>query len=160
MANNTIKKMTLKLFTNELLEDTKNIFREYQSDIDTDLCFQDFENELKNLPGKYSEPNGRLYLAYKGDKTVGCIALRPINNNECEMKRLYVRPQFRKEGIGKILVEKIIADAKKIGYKHIVLDTLEKMNSAIRLYKTFGFEDYKPYCFNPEKDAVFMKLDL
>lgn len=143
-----------------LLDEVRNIFREYQSNIDTDLCFQDFESELKNLPGKYSEPDGRLYLAFSDDKIVGCIALRPINNDKCEMKRLYVRPQFRKMGIGKILVEKIIAEAKKVGYQKMVLDTLEKMNSAINLYKTFGFEDYRPYCFNPEKDAVFMKLDL
>lgn len=160
MANNTIKKITLKLFTNDLLEDTRNIFREYQSDIDTDLCFQDFENELENLPGKYSEPDGRLYLAFSDDKIVGCIALRSINSEECEMKRLYVRPKYRKEGIGRILVEKIISEARKIGYQKMVLDTLEKMNSAIKIYKTFGFEDYRPYCFNPEKDAVFMKLDL
>lgn len=143
-----------------LLDEVRNIFREYQSDIDTNLCFQDFENELKTLPGKYSEPDGRLYLAFLDGKIVGCIALRPINNNECEMKRLYVRPQFRKMGIGKILVEKIIAEARKIGYQKMVLDTLEKMDSAIRLYKIFGFEDHKPYCFNPENDAVFMKLDL
>lgn len=143
-----------------LLDETRRIFREYQESIDTDLCFQKFEEELASLPGKYAPPKGRLYLCFMGEQLVGCVALRPINDSDCEMKRLYVKPEFRGRGLGRVLAEKIITESKKIGYKEIFLDTLTSMKSAINLYKSLGFKKSEPYCFNPENDAVFMSLIL
>lgn len=143
-----------------LLSQTKEIFLEYQTSINTDLCFQNFEEELSSLPGKYSPPSGRLYLAFFDKKLVGCVAMRPFKENQCEMKRLYVRPAFRGQNIGRILAEKIIKDAQKMGYKQMLLDTLTTMTPAIKLYSSLGFKDYKPYCFNPICGAVYMCLDL
>lgn len=143
-----------------VLKQVREIFLEYQSAIKTDLCFQNFEEELSLLPGKYSPPQGRLYLAFIDTKLVGCVGLRPFKENQCEMKRLYVRPEFRGQNLGRILAEKIIQDAQEIGYKQMLLDTLTTMTSAIKLYSSLGFKDYKPYCFNPICGAVYMCLDL
>lgn len=106
-------KQTTSESSENLLNQTKEIFLEYQTSIDTDLCFQNFEEELSSLPGKYSPPNGRLYLAFIDTKLVGCVALRSFKENQCEMKRLYVRPEFRGQNIGRILAEKIIKDAQE-----------------------------------------------
>lgn len=163
---NKIEKINFKsVESNELLEETRKIFREYQESIDTDLCFQKFEEELVSLPGKYAPPEGRLYLAFVDDaiqheKIIGCVALRPFEDNKCEMKRLYVRPEFRGRGFGKILAEKIIKEAKKIGYKQMFLDTLDTMTSAINLYTSLGFKKASAYCYNPIKGAVYMYLNL
>lgn len=146
--------------TKELLDETRKIFREYQESIDTNLCFQKFEEELAGLPGKYSPTKGRLYLTYVGEKLAGCVALRPMENKDCEMKRLYVKPEFRGQGFGRILAEKIIKDAKEIGYKQMYLDTLDTMKSAVKLYKSLGFKDAPEYCYNPIDGAIFMYLDL
>lgn len=146
--------------SDELIEKTKRIFREYQESIETDLCFQKFEEELASLPGKYSYPQGRLYLAFIDNEIVGCVALRPMNDVNCEMKRLYVCPEYRGLGFGRILAEKIISDAKEIGYKKMFLDTLDTMVSAVNLYKKLGFKDAHEYCFNPIKGAIFLVLDL
>lgn len=143
-----------------LLSEAQEIFREYQTSIDTDLCFQKFEEELASLPGKYAPPNGRLYLAFMSETIVGCVALRPLEENQCEMKRLYVRPNFRGQNIGKILAEKIILDAKEIGYKQMFLDSLTTMTAALKLYHSLGFKDAEPYCFNPINGAIFMSLEL
>lgn len=143
-----------------LLECTKEIFLEYQESIDTDLCFQKFEEELTSLPGKYSYPSGRLYLAFSGEAVVGCVALRPIKDEKCEMKRLYIKPEYRGQGFGRILAEKIISDAKEIGYKQVFLDTLDTMKSAIKLYHSLGFKNTQSYCYNPLGGAIFMSLDL
>lgn len=153
------KQITLES-SEDLLNQAKEIFLEYQSAINTDLCFQNFEEELSSLPGKYSPPNGRLYLAFMENKLVGCVALRPFKGDQCEMKRLYVRPDFRGQNLGRILAEKIIKDAKEIGYEQMLLDTLTSMTSAIKLYSSLGFKDYQPYCFNPICGAVYMCLDL
>lgn len=144
----------------ELIEGAKCIFKEYQESIETDLCFQKFEEELASLPGKYSLPQGRLYLAFLNDEAIGCVALRPMEDANCEMKRLYIRPEYRGVGFGRILAEKIIEDAKKIGYKKMFLDTLDTMTSAVNLYKKLGFQDAHEYCFNPINGAIFMVLEL
>lgn len=158
---NVIQKLIFKqVESDELLEKTREIFREYQNSINTDLCFQKFEEELASLPGKYASPKGRLYLVFSDEKLIGSVALRPLEEDKCEMKRLYIKPEFRRQGLGRIMAEKIINDAKEIGYKQMFLDTLNSMTSAIKLYNSLGFENSHPYCFNPENDAVFMSLDL
>ena len=153
--------MILQLVTSEpLVSQAREIFREYQLALGIDLCFQDFEQELAALPGKYAPPQGRLYLAFIDEMLAGCIALRSFQEGLCEMKRLYVRPQFRGQNLGLLLATEIIAEARKIGYRQMVLDTLETMTAAQRLYRSLGFQEIHPYCFNPIDGALFMSLHL
>lgn len=134
------------------------LFREYQQSLDINLCFQNFEQELLSLPGKYEYPRGRLYLLVKNACALGCVALRPIDETSCEMKRLCIRPAFRGQGWGQLAVEKIIAEAQSSGYKKMFLDTLPGMQSAITLYKKNGFKETAAYCFNPVCGAIYMVL--
>lgn len=151
----------LKLVTAEpLLNQAREIFREYQLSLGIDLCFQDFEQELSALPDKYALPQGRLYLAFIDGMLAGCIALRPFQEGRCEMKRLYVRPQFRGQNIGQLLAIKVIDDARKIGYHQILLDTLNTMTTAQKLYRSLGFREIQPYCFNPIDGTIFMSATL
>jgi ribosomal protein S18 acetylase RimI-like enzyme len=142
----------------------RKIFREYEAWLGLDLCFQGFEEELKNLPGKYSPPRGRLYLASVDGVVAGCIALRalePLESNVCEMKRLFVRDEFRGMHVGKLLIERLIADAKEIGYAAMRLDTFPpKMGKAVRLYESYGFRAIEPYYDNPNEGVLFMELSL
>ena len=138
----------------------KELFLEYAESLDFELCFQDFDKELEGLPGDYSPPEGRLYIALYENIPAGCIALKKFKHSVCEMKRLYVRPKFRGNNIGKKLVELLIIEARKIGYKKMVLDTVPSMQTAQKLYKSFGFYEIKPYRINPVKGAVFMELVL
>jgi GNAT superfamily N-acetyltransferase len=143
------------------IEDVRRLFREYEAWLDVDLCFQSFEDELKNLPGKYAAPTGRLLLAFIGEKIAGCIALRKIDDEICEMKRLYLREEFRGTGLGKRLIEQLIEEAKKIGYRKIRLDTLPgKMPKAVALYKEFGFQPIAAYYDNPHRETLFMEKEL
>jgi putative acetyltransferase len=142
------------------LETIRELFREYADAIEIDLCFQGFAEELAGLPGKYAPPAGRLLLALAGDQAAGCVALRPLDEGVCELKRLYVRPAFRRCGAGRLLVRAIIAAAQAAGYGQIRLDTLATMKEAIALYETMGFDRTQPYCENPSPHAVFMELDL
>lgn len=150
----------VQVTSEKLLNITKEIFKEYQNSIETDLCFQNFNDELESLPGKYSPPKGRLYLAFFEDKVVGSVALRPLDEDKCEMKRLYVRPVFRGQKYGQILANKIILEAKDLGYKQMFLDTLTTMPEAVGLYKKLGFKECKPYCYNPLCGALYMNFDL
>jgi putative acetyltransferase len=153
--------MNLQLVTSEpLVSQAQEIFREYQVSLDIDLCFQDFEQELAALPGKYAPPQGRLYFAFVDEMLAGCIALRPFQEGLCEMKRLYVRPQFRGQNLGLLLATEIIAEAKRIGYHQMVLDTLDTMTAAQKIYRSVGFQEIEPYCFNPIDGALYMGLDL
>jgi GNAT superfamily N-acetyltransferase len=137
------------------------LFREYEKWLGLDLCFQGFESELAGLPGKYAPPNGRLYLAYSDEKLAGCIALRDLGDGICEMKRLFVRDKFRGQKIGIALIEKIIEDARAIGYRALRLDTFPpKMGKAVSLYETHGFRPIEPYYENPNSDVLFMELSL
>ena len=154
-----IMSLKIKLAYGEL-EKIKELFQEYSAALGIDLDFQDYEKELANLPDKYTFPHGRLYIATYNNVLAGCVALRPLNGNRSEAKRLYVRPPYRKLKIGNTLVEKIITDAKDIGYDNIVLDTLASMKPAIGLYKKLGFYEIEPYCYNPIKDAIFLQKDL
>ena len=136
-------------------------FREYEAWLEVDLCFQSFERELAELPGKYAPPDGRLLLAVDDGNVAGCAALRKIGDGICEIKRLFLRPQFRGKGLGRQLAELIIAEAKQIGYERMRLDTLPpKMNDAIALYRSLGFKEIEPYYNNPVPGAKFMELDL
>jgi ribosomal protein S18 acetylase RimI-like enzyme len=145
----------------EQIEEIRRLFREYENWLGIDLCFQDFEKELANLPGKYAKPDGRLFLISVKNQSVGCIALRKTDVEICEMKRLYVREDFRGLGLGKKLIEKLIEEAKSAGYKKMRLDTLpDKMPFAVKLYKSYGFCEIAPYYHNPHGETLFMELDL
>ncbi len=153
--------MIIQAETAEQIEAVRLLFREYEAWLGVDLCFQSFEKELKNLPGEYARPSGRLFLALSVENIAGCIALRKINEATCEMKRLFVRPDFRGLRLGKILIEKVIAEAKAIGYRRMRLDTLpDKMPKAVELYQFYGFREIPPYYENPHKETLFMELDL
>jgi len=142
------------------------LFLEYAAWLDQndphgiDLCFQGFDAELATLPGKYAPPQGRLYLASWQDELAGCVGMRPMEADVCEMKRLYVRPQFRGKGIGKHLVETIIQAGRDIGYRAMRLDTLPFMDSAIALYRRYGFRPIEAYYTTPIPETLFMELDL
>ncbi|HKM75689.1 MAG TPA: GNAT family N-acetyltransferase [Candidatus Bathyarchaeia archaeon] len=124
------------------------------------MCFQDFESELRNLPGEYAPPAGALMLAFEEEQVAGCVALRRIMDDTCEMKRLYIRPVFRRKGLGRRLVIAVIEEARRIGYVRIRLDTLPTMNEAISLYRSLGFRKIEPYRHNPIEGACFMELRL
>jgi len=142
------------------LETIRSLFQEYADSIEIDLCFQNFAAELAGLPGKYAPPAGRLLLAMAGEQIAGCVALRPLDEGVCEMKRLYVRPEFRRHGAGRELVQAVIAEAGAAGYRQMRLDSLATMKAAIALYESLGFRHTRPYCENPSPHAVFMELDL
>ncbi len=139
-------------YTNMLIEGDSS-FREY-------LAVQHYEEEIKNLEGKYGAPYGRLYLAYDKEEPAGCIGLRRLDAQRCEMKRFYVRPQFRGKGIGTGLVRKIIADAKEIGYTAMFLDTLPFLEHALHIYTRLGFYRIESYNDSPVSTSIYMKLEL
>ena len=143
------------------IEEARALFREYEAWLEVDLCFQNFEKELAELPGKYAPPEGQLLLAVENQDIAGCVALRKIGNGTCEIKRLFVRPQFRGQGLGRKLAAAIILEAKQIGYERMRLDTLPpKMNDAIALYGSLGFKEIEAYYNNPVPGAKFMELNL
>lgn len=129
------------------------LFQEY-------LNIQNYDEELEHLDTKYGLPSGRLYLAFYDEKLAGCIGLRKIDDQNCEMKRLYVRPAFRGKNIGGKLIQQILKDAKEIGYSHMLLDTLPFLKSAIHMYKAYGFYEIPSYNDSPMNTSIYMKLDL
>lgn len=147
--------------TTEEIRKARQLFEEYASWIEISLCFQNFDKELAELPGDYAPPRGRLFLAVDGNQVMGCVALRKIGDGVGEMKRLYVRPEFRGRGLGRTLTEKLIAEAKQIGYARLRLDTLPgKMDQAMAMYRSLGFQEIAPYYKNPVAGATFMELTL
>ena len=144
----------------ELLDDVKKLFLEYAENLPIDLDFQDFEDELAELPGKYAPPTGAIILAFVNNRPVGIVALRKIENDICEMKRLYVKKNYQGLGIGKKLAEKIITEAKDKGYNYMRLDTLSSLKKALNLYKSLGFYEIDAYIYNPMDDAIYMEREL
>ena len=145
----------------EHIDRARELFREYETWLETDLCFQNFEKELAALPGKYAPPDGRLLLAIQDEQLAGCVALRKIGEGICEMKRLFVRPEFHGQGLGRQLIDRVLKEAKQVGYERMRLDTLPpQMNKAIALYRKIGFREIAPYYDNPVQGALFMELDL
>jgi GNAT superfamily N-acetyltransferase len=140
----------------------RELFAEYQAWLGVDLCFQGFAEELATLPGDYAPPRGRLLLAFDaaGGDAMGCIALRPLDHERCEMKRLFVRLAHHGGGVGRRLIERLLAEARSIGYRTMVLDTLPQMRAAQHLYAAFGFHDTPPYYHNPTPGVRYLALDL
>jgi putative acetyltransferase len=151
-----IRQATVK----EDIETARALFREYAAWLRVDLCFQNFAEELASLPGLYAPPRGRLLVAWRDGEAMGCVALRPLDDSLCEMKRLFVRPAFRRQKVGVRLAERVIADARTIGYSRIVLDTLPSMKTASRLYERLGFLQRSAYYETPLQDTVFMELKM
>jgi len=150
--------------TPELVEATRLLFREYAQSIAIDLCFQGFDSELAGLPGEYARPHGALLLASVDGELAGCGALRALRDvdypNACEMKRLYVRPAFRRFGIGRQIAQALIDEGVAAGYSVMLLDTLDDMEAARGLYGSLGFEEVPPYYYNPIPGAHYLKCDL
>lgn len=143
------------------IEQARTLFREYEAWLGLDLCFQNFEKELAELPGAYALPTGRLLLAYEKDELAGCVGLRKLGEGVCEMKRLFLRPRFHGQGRGRELAEAIIEEARRASYERLRLDTLaEQMGRAIELYRKLGFKEIGPYYENPVAGALFMELEL
>ena len=145
-------------------EAAREILREYAASLHVDLCFQNFEAELTDLPGDYAPPAGHLLLGYVGGELAGCGGFRPLTDvdyaNACEMKRLYVRAAFHRFGLGRTIAETLLDEARRAGYSVMLLDTLDEMESARELYASLGFEEIPPYYFNPIAGAHYLKAEL
>lgn len=147
--------------TPEQIEQARRLFQEYQMWLNLDLSFQGFERELATLPGRYAPPEGCLLLAIKNENILGCVALRKIDSEICEMKRLFVRETARGNGIGRELVKELIEQARRIGYRKMRLDTLSgQMNTAQNIYSAFGFREIQAYYETPFAETIFMEMSL
>ncbi len=150
--------------TPELIDAARDVFREYSLSLDVGLCFQHFDAELASLPGEYVPPGGRLLLVCVDGDVAGCGAFRNLPDvdypNACEMKRLYVRPAFRRFGLGRLLAQALMDDARSAGYSAVLLDTLDDMEAARSLYASLGFQGVPPYYFNPIPGAHYLKAEL
>lgn len=159
--------MEIKIVSTYDREEIGALFSEYtemlikgEPSIKEYLEIQNYDEELAHLEDKYGLPEGRLYVAYCGGKAAGCIGLKPLNKKSGEVKRLYVRPEFQGQHIGSLLIQRIKEDAGEIGYRHLYLDTLPFLESAVRLYKRLGFYEIEKYNNSPMKDGIYMRLDL
>ncbi|MCU0395943.1 MAG: GNAT family N-acetyltransferase [Chitinophagaceae bacterium] len=160
LPNNTKNIRVAEASSPEDYDTAAQLFTAYQQELGVDLCFQGFREELENLPAMYGPPHGRLLLAREGAETLGCVALRPKGDSTCEMKRLYVKPESRGTGAGRLLASSIVDAARQLGYERMVLDTLNTLQPAIRLYESLGFTICEPYYHNPLPGVVFMQLEL
>jgi putative acetyltransferase len=143
------------------IELARTLFLEYARALGFSLCFQGFDEELAGLPGKYARPQGRLLLAEHDGQVAGCVGLRDLEDGICEMKRLYVRRVFRGKSIGRLLAERVISEARAIGYTRMRLDTVAgSMADAVALYRRLGFVEIPPYCENPNAGVLYMELSL
>lgn len=142
------------------IDAVRAIFREYADGLGIDLGFQAFDEELATLPGKYSPPRGTILLAWRDERVIGSVAMRPFEFNICEMKRLYVRPEGRGHQIGTLLAQAVVHAAKEAGYRRMRLDTLPTMQTAQRLYASLGFRPISAYVFNPVEGTQFLELEI
>lgn len=145
---------------NENLSEVAKLFSEYKTELNADISFQAEDVTLEEISKIYAEPEGKILLAKVEEKFAGCIAFHKLKDESCELKRLFVRKNFRGLSIGKILLKKAIDEAKNSGYKEIFLDTLSTLESACKLYEKFGFEKISPYYYNPLKNVVYYKLKI
>lgn len=148
------------VITGDEIEAVRRLFREYAELLGVDLCFQGFEAELAELPGKYAPPEGALLIAREDQSIAGCVALRKLEDKVCEMKRLFVRPEFKGRGIGRALAEQIIREGARRGYQTMRLDTLARLKEAMCLYQSLGFKQIEPYYQNPIPGVVYWELAL
>ncbi len=146
--------------TEEDYREARTLLREYEAASEVDLCFQGFEEEVETLERMYGPPGGRFLLVRAGDATAGGVALRDSGGGICEMKRLYLRPGFRGRGLGRRCAERVVQEAREMGYARMRLDTLPSMRAAIALYRSMGFAEIDPYTENPVQGALFMELGL
>ncbi len=144
----------------EALDAAIQLFKDYAAELNADLCFQSFDAELTDPLKKYGPPSGALFLAYYNQLPVGCIALQPLSDGSCEMKHLYVQPTHRKHKIAEALVQQLLTTAKSLGYNTMKLDTLDRLQPAIHLYKKFGFTETTAYYANPLPEVVYMEKQL
>lgn len=148
----------------ELIAAAREILRDYANSLGFDLEFQNFDAELAELPGEYAAPGGLLLLAHVDGALAGCGAFRALTDvdyaNACEMKRVFVRPAFRRFGLGRLLAQALLDEARRAGYSAMLLDTMNDMEAARALYATLGFEEIPPYYFNPIAGAHYLKADL
>jgi putative acetyltransferase len=143
------------------VEAVRGLFVEYAESLGFSLCFQGFDKEIAELPGKYARPAGRLLLGHVGEEVAGCVALRPVAGDVCELKRLYVRPAFRATGLGRALMDRILAEARGIGYRQMRLDTVVgQMDRAIAMYRRYGFQEVAPTGGHPVEGTINMELGL
>jgi GNAT superfamily N-acetyltransferase len=142
------------------LEQVRSLFEEYWASFGFTPCFQNFGEEVSRLPGKYAPPGGRLVMALQDGEPAGCAALRQLDTDRCEAKRLYVRPAFRGYGLGRTLLDWVIAEARRIGYRELLGDTMPVMRQALEMYRRMGFELTGPYDGNPTPGAIFLRLKL
>lgn len=146
--------------TADEMETVRALFREYERFLKVDLCFRGFAEELATLPGRYAPPQGRLLLAQESERVAGCVALRPLDDGVCEMKRLFVRPDSRGQGLGRMLAQRIIHEAITVGYTMMRLDTLDTLERAMRIYETLGFQRCASYYANPLPGVVYWERAL
>ncbi len=142
----------------DAIQHARELFEAYQRELGLDLCFQGFTEELAELPGKYRTPEGRLYLAYQGTTPIACAALRPLEPGVAEVKRMYVHPEWRGEGIARNLLLMLMKAAEVEGYETVRLDSLRRLEPAVKLYESFGFREIAPYNENPESDVIYMAM--
>ncbi len=152
--------MIIEQASSDQLAQVRELFRRYLAELSVDLCFQGFEDELAGLPGAYAPPDGRLLVGRIGGRILGCVALRRIDGDSCEMKRLYVLPAGRGTGLGRALAVAVIHDARATGYRVMRLDTLDRLHEAMGLYASLGFRHSPPYYDNPLPGVVYWELDL
>jgi putative acetyltransferase len=160
MSHQSSKLKIVPVSSPDHLQIVKELFLEYARSLDFNLCFQNFENEYAGLPGEYAPPGGLLLLGFADTTPIGCVALRRIDPSASEMKRMYIRTEFRGCGYGRKLAEEVIRQAKEIGYATMCLDTVPSMEEAITLYRSLGFREISPYRVNPVAGAIFMELNL